>query len=347
LTAATLLQGAGIVLSGLAILCWVGAVARRLHRFVRQRSLGRRNWTRFAVLGGGGIALTTFALWTIPWPGAVSAPAIVRYAPQTVVRTGSDGFVEEIHVQGGQRVAEGQLLVVMANEELEHELFDLEVAIEKSRLTRRVFQRQGELAKAQAEADELSALERQYDEKKEEVASLQVRAPRAGNVVRRDLESLLGTYLEKGSDLLSIGDGASKELRLSIAQYDIVAFRGRVDHTLRAHVHGTTVLTANLRKIEPQASVAPRDVSLCAPYGGPLPVRQLDGESAPMGRSGLELLSPRFTGVMPLDPAQSRRVFAGQRTRVALRPSESVGEHLHHLIVDWVDSKLQRREGRQ
>ena len=347
LAAATLLQGAGVVLSALALLLWSGANMRRLVRFWRHGSVGKRGWTRCAIVGGGGSAMLVVALAVVPWPGTVTAPAIVRYAPQTVVRTESEGFVERICVQGGQQVELGQVLVVMTNDELQYALRKLALSIEASRLKRRIHQSQLELAKSQAEEEELRTLEKQYAEKQEQVAHLVVVAPCAGKVIGRNLSTLEGTYLKKGSDLLSIGNESAKEVRMSIAQQDIGSFRASMHRTLRTYLPGTAVLRAPLSKIEPRASAVPLDVSLCAPHGGDLAVRNPAGDTTDARYAGLELLSPRFTGVIPLDAEQSRIVFAGQRARVALHSYESVGRHLYQLVRDWADRKLHRSDHRR
>ena len=170
---------------------------------------------------------------------------------------------------------QGDVLVVLTNQELEHELADLKLAIAQSQLKRRVHQQQRELAKATSRGRDTAARSRVgCAEKQIQVAHLVVCAPCSGQVIGRNLQALRGRYLERGSDLLAIGNEAAKEVRLSIAQQDIDAFRGRLDVPLRAYLPGCTILQAPLTKIEPRASTLPLDASLCAPHGGPLPVRR-------------------------------------------------------------------------
>ena len=129
LTAATILEGAGIVLSGLAIVLWIGSGARRFVHLVRDPSIHAIEWTRCIVVASGAIALVGAGLVAIPWPGTVVAPAIVRYASESIVRTESDGFVQDVRVSSGQQVAAGEVLVALTNRDLEHELADLKLAI--------------------------------------------------------------------------------------------------------------------------------------------------------------------------------------------------------------------------
>jgi hypothetical protein len=206
-----------------------------------------------------------------------------------------------------------------------------------------VYQQQGELAKAQAEEERLRTLESRVTEKESQVAHLVVRAPCCGKVIGRNLPALHGRYLERGSDLVAIGNEAAKEVRLSIAQQDIDAFRGHLDVPLRAYLPGYTVLQAPLAKIEPRASTLPLDVSLCAPCGGTLPVRCRSDATDQTEHGKFELLAPRFTGIMLLGAAESEHVRAGQRAVVAVHPYESVGGHLYHKLLKWADARLHRR----
>jgi hypothetical protein len=268
----------------------------------------------------------------------------VRYAPETIVRTASDGFVQEIRVDSGQRVAQGDTLVVMANRELEQQLATLKLTIAESQLKRRVHQQQRELALAQAEEEALRTLESQLAEKQEQVAQLVVRAPCNGQVIGRNLQALRGRYLERGSDLLAIGDESAKEVRVSIAQQDIDAFRAQLGMPLYAYLPGCASLQAPLAKIEPRASTLPLDASLCAPYGGPLPVRRHDKSDRPTDRITYESLAPRFTAVMTLAPGDSQHVHAGQRALVAVHPRESLGGHLYRALREWIDKRLHRHK---
>ena len=343
LTAATLLQGAGIILSVIALVLWLGAMVRRFISFTRHDAGERPNWLHFVVVGGSAAALAMICLVCLPWPGSVTAPAVVQYAPEAVVRTQCDGFAREIRVQGGDRVEAGQVLAVMSNDELDHELAELAVAVKQSELKRRIHQRQGEMAKFQAESEQLRTLQKQHAEKRSELDSLVVRAPCSGKVIGRNLDSLAGRYLTKGSYLLSIGNEAAKEVRLSIAQQDMPSFRLNTGKATRVHLPDSDVLLTTLTKVEPRASVIPIDMSLCAPNGGVLAVRNTSQVPQAVASASYELLSPRFTGIVELDGSQSEQVYAGQRARVALRPYETVGSHLYQIIADWVDKKLHRK----
>jgi hypothetical protein len=282
------------------------------------------------------------ALLLIPWPGAVVIPAVIHYAPETIVRTESDGFVAALRVHSGQSVVPGDVLAILVNQELAHEVSDLEVAVAVAQLQRRAYVGQGESAKAQVEREKLRVLEQRLTEKREQLSRMIVRAPCAGQVVGRNLASLCGTYLSHGSALVAIVDESAKEVCLSIAQSDFEAVRERIGQPLQVHVPSVGILKAPLTNIEPRASKLPPDPALCAAYGGPLPVREHGASPQASDSRHYELLTPRFTGVLALDAGQSRAVYAGQRAAVALHADQSLGAHLVARAADWVDARLHR-----
>jgi putative peptide zinc metalloprotease protein len=147
LTAATLLEGAGIVLSILALMLWLTTRIERAIDLFRREPGERPQGLRCALFGLALTGITAAVLLYVPWPGCVTAPAIVHYAPETIVRAGSDGFVREVRACGGKTVEPGQILVVMSNPELVKEIAELELDLRKSRLEHRILLRNNEMAK--------------------------------------------------------------------------------------------------------------------------------------------------------------------------------------------------------
>jgi putative peptide zinc metalloprotease protein len=347
LAAVTLFDGAGIVLVAIAIALWVRSMLRRLVHLLHADGDHRVNWLRFALVTTSISALMLCVALLLPWPGATTAPAIVEFDPETIVRAGSNGFVDNLLVTGGQQVTRGQILVKMENPQLEHDLRELELLIDESRLKGRMFDRHGEWVKSQAEKEKLRNLESRADELRAELSGLILRAPCDGVIVGRAIASLEGTYLQKGAAICSIGVERAKKIRVSIAQEDVEQFRGKLGQALHAHLSGIDPVRGVLQKIDPRASDVPIDPSLCAPEGGDLAVRADHAKSPTLTHDQLQLVSPRFTGILKLEPSAGERLFAGQRAYVALRRFESVGHHIVRCIRDWVDERLQAGNRRQ
>ena len=148
---------------------------------------------------------------------------------------------------------------------------------------------------------QLTSLERRLREKKEQLDALTLCAPVAGTVVSHDLDSLRGTYLEQGAEVLVIGSEDCKDLNISIAQEDVDIFSEHLQQDLWVRIHGTPRFATSLTKVSPQGRREPSSQGFCAPLGGPLPVRMLNsmatqGDGAPR----YELLAPRFDGNLSL-----------------------------------------------
>lgn len=338
LAAAALFHGAGIVLAALGIAMWFGLPAIRLAKYLLGFDVERPRTLRFIAVVGGATAAVTLLLLTVPWPGVRVAPAVVEYHPLTIVRANSSGFVREIHVQNGQLVEPGKLLVVLENEQLALDLAQLELSAEQSRLKARAYRQRGQMTEHRTELSELQALETRAAEKRIQLARLEVRAPVAGRVMRRRLDSLQDTYLKEGDEIVALGNDERKELRLSLAQQDVDQLDARPGTTYRVRLPGVGVVECRLASIAPRATIQPPHQSLCAPYGGPLTVRH-DGKD-----EVFELLEPRFLAEAELDPAVGRRLYAGQRGTVTLTGTQpSIGVHLYRTLAETIDRRLAPR----
>lgn len=343
----TMFHGAGIVLTAAAAALWIGAPAVRFAKYLVHGKPGeqprRMRFAAIVVAGvSGGIALFGF----VPWPGASVAPAVVEFAPPIVVRSASAGFVREIHAADGRKVMGGDLLMVLENDELASEIADLQLQIRQSDVRSRQHEHRGRLAALQAENEQRAALYTQLKEKEAQLAQLEVRAPAAGTVAAPALHSLLGTYLEAGEEIVTIGDRTTKQLRISISQDTFDGFtrwRGRFVHV---DLPGYQSWEARLKGVAPRASKTPIHPAMVAVNGGPLPVREVPDDSSKPNDGRYEFLEPRFSGIVQLDPEKSETICVGQQATVSYRPFQaSIGEHLWNTVSEWIRSGLAGRNG--
>jgi len=91
----------------------------------------------FAVVGG----LLFFVLGA---PATKSAPAVVQFSNETILRAESPGFIDEVLVESGAEVKEGDLLVRLRNHELLDEVTALSYDVQKSRIQIRIHQQSDE-----------------------------------------------------------------------------------------------------------------------------------------------------------------------------------------------------------
>jgi putative peptide zinc metalloprotease protein len=349
IAAQTLFKGAGLVLAGLSVVMWWGLPLWRLISYVAVGNTREQPRRLYILAVSSSIAIVVSAvLFGLRWPGVVSAPAVVQYAPLAVVRADSPGFVQQLLVESDQAVESGQLLAVLRNDELAMELVDLKLAIQQGQLRRRRHQGGEETASAQIEERFLEALHEQLREKTRQAEKLLLRAPFAGRVIGYDLVSLQDTYLKPGDEFCSIaGGGEHKELSLSISQSDAELYADRIDQTLEVRIWGQRgrLLAGRLTRLTPQASQKVPHEALSAAAGGPLIVQPAMGKkpsSDQASEESYELIQPRFAGIVQFDATPGVALRAGQRATVRFHTHhETVGGHLYRMMHQWLRDKIE------
>lgn len=253
------------------------------------------------------LTILAAALVTIEITPTATAPAVVRDVGGGEVRVRCPGFLRELVVRAGDQVKEGDLLARLENVEEQSRLLQIETEIQRSRLRRDALLKEGQIAASQAEEEHLAGLEGTAGELREHVASLELRAPRAGRIDGRHLELLVGTWIETGRPLFSVFEGNRRELVILAAPSD----RERFDEAREAALTVTfrprgrvTTWEATLADAVPSAGMEPAHFALITPSGGPLAVRHRTGAAAQSattepGKGGdplasYELTKPRF-----------------------------------------------------
>ena len=346
IAATTLFRGAGVVLAVLAAMLWFGMPVGQCFRNMYRAKAGQKpSLARLVVLVGLAVVVFPGFLFAVPWPGARRAPAVVEYSPCTPVRAASSGFVRELLVFSGQHVEKGQVLAILKNDQLHLDAAQLRIEVEQAELNCRIFKEARQMAAYQAEKKNLESLETKSREKASQVAQLVLHAPVSGKVIRRDLDSTLGTYMSEGTELLSIGSESHKELRISISQEDLDAFKASLGQAVIVRLPYMRQFQDELHRIKPRASAKIPHPALCAAQDGPLAVKEKDPTADSREEfDHYELLAPRFCGIVEMGPDRSRRLRAGQIGSIRVRTGqESIGGHLYNLVAGWVRGQMRQR----
>ncbi len=288
------------------------------------------------VLGVVGTCGLLFAAWLLS-SAHVSAPAVVEYAPLTVLRSKASGFVTQVHVREGQKVEAGDLLLELVNDELANELKRVDIEIEQTLLRSRSYLNQNDLPKQQKELALLTSLEKKRNELKGQSDGLQVRSPCAATVASRDLEKLAGHYVEMGEVLLVLGAEDQKELLVSVASSDEKDFVAQLNEPVNVYreLSGAAIATGRLSHVEPRASENLPHAALGADSGGDVVVnldKKVQDES---GQQTYLALTSRLVAKVALDSVHSQHYRAGQRVTVSL--PESTQTWGGKLIAAWRD----------
>jgi len=349
LTAMHLFFGFGLVLTGFGIVIFLILPLLKLAKLFILGESGRRPSLVRVTSVAAAAGLILYGLFVVPMPLKNTSPAVVEYDPLTMLRACGPGFVREVLVEGGDEVSEGQLLVVLVDDDSQRELADLELAIESSETTGRVFQREGKMDHYQAELRDRGALIKRRDELKNNISELTVRAPVKGRILGRNLAALTGTYMEAGDTILSIGDELNKELIVSISQDHVESIDKTPIDAIQSRIVGRpdSIRGALSIKTSPRATTRLPHEALGAGAGGPLPIERTSDESTTTdnaARDNFRLTEPRFVATISLAATEAQDLRAGEIASVAFgNESRSIGETICRSVADWFRERMESR----
>lgn len=281
-------------------------VLRWSQRLGRLREPGRLAKTLLAV---GAIAAGVAALVFIQSDFTVDAPARLATVIERDVFATASGSVAEVNVTQGQIVKQGDVLVVLSDPELALKLQETRGEIDAarkrlealavSRTDRKLIEDRGgdrlPMAAEQRELEErIASLELQrglLDSRRE---ALTLRSPRAGQVITRDVQSLLESRpVERGQSLLTIADLESGwELRADVPQRQIghvvAATADRKEPVPVTYRLAGDVAETYAGHVVEISSAAPIDAEGLRDEAAPVTVRvAVDGKAPPAARPGM------------------------------------------------------------
>jgi multidrug efflux pump subunit AcrA (membrane-fusion protein) len=266
----------------------VGLAMRWSERLARLRS-PRRLAKTLAFAGVAAAAMAALALW--PADFTVEAPARFAAALEREVFATTSGAVAEVRVTHGQTVAAGDVLVVLDDPELELKLQEVrgEIATARQRLEALAVTRTDRTLREEPAGDRLplAAEQLQLEERLAGLArqeqllaarreALTLRSPCAGDVLTRDVQSLLESRpVERGQSLLTIADAASGwELRADVSQRNI-------GHVIEARAASRAPLAVDYRLMSDVQTSYPGHV-IGVEAAAPLDAEGLRDEPAPV-----------------------------------------------------------------
>lgn len=194
---------------------WSACAADRLRAWWDGRSQGSRRLAGCAALA----AVVVVAVF--PCDYRVGAPARLEAEIQRVLTAPTDGYLDAAHVRPGDAVKAGQLLVELAQEDLQVENRKWEAELNRHQNSTAGALARGDrpqYALAQARASETAA---QLDLAREQLARTQLIAPIDGLVLKGDLSQSLGAPVQRGEVLLTLAPRAAFRLVIAVDEHDI------------------------------------------------------------------------------------------------------------------------------
>lgn len=263
-------------------------------------------------------SVTYFAMATSPFARRV--PVVVRFCDEQIARAASDAFVDQVFVERGERVSRGTLLVQLNAPELVLRRDDLADQCQSSRMREVQLRRTGDLAMAASETERAASLKRQLSELDAEVASLRIIASRDGLVTGSEIDSLQGSFVKEGAQLLCVCDPQEKELLVTVTTRDVEAYNLAVanQHPSMVRLRGGKSLMTMPPPLRPRASQSLPHPALGANAGGPIAV-----EPSPE-KSEMRSATPLMQSVAPLDPLTSVEVRTGQIGMMTISDNRSL-----------------------
>lgn len=226
-------MSSGEVVSFEQIVCMVGPVLAmkreldrswlsRTHRvFVKsaKKMLGRDNLVSKVTLAAAAAALASIFLVSTAY--RVGAPARLEGSIQRALVAPADGFLKDAHVRPGDRIKEGQVLVDLAQEDLELERRKWASELEQHENAAPAALARGDRGAfviSRALADEARAKLGLAEAK---LARARVRAPFDGVVITGDLSQSLGAPVRRGDTLVTVAPASEFRLILEVDERDI------------------------------------------------------------------------------------------------------------------------------
>lgn len=177
-------------------------------------------------LAGAGLGIALGLLTLVQWPLRVDGhDAVLLPADRSIVRSLVDGQIEQVLVQSGQYVAQGEAVLRLR-------ALDRENAREAVRSEVAAAEREAALAasRGNAVAERVARLRaanarERLTQLDAEVRATVLRAPTAGVVLTERLDELLETRAMAGAPLLTIGRIDSLEVTFTVAQREVARVR--------------------------------------------------------------------------------------------------------------------------
>ena len=339
IAASVFFHGAGIFLAVAGLVAWFGLpVWNAIQAATRLRESDPARLLRGGVVVSLFLAVTCGVLFGLPVPFASTAPGTVELHEGCRVGSNVDGFVTAVMVTDGQFVNTGDLLITLRNDELVTQLQDLKLQIQQETVRRQIAMNEHDAGAARVAQGNLSSLQTQLQETRQQVEGLTIVAATSGRVMARNLHDLAGTFVNEGDDLLIVDDGQPRELIVSVAQEDFSLAADKAGTTVDLRIGTRSRSTGIVQRVTPRASTRLPSPALAAAAGGTLAV-VADTTDSP---DELKLTEPRFHAIVELPANSASDEAIGERGYVRLgRSEQSLATYVYYQSAEWLRDQIE------
>ncbi len=341
LAASVMFHGGGLIFAIIACVAWavpaVLAFARQIGGHMRGGAGAIADVALRLALIAALVGMVLFA----PYRKTVVARGVVEFGDTRIVRAECPGFVGRIHVRDGDVVAKGALLIELRNEEVASALAKSKRELDAQEVRARVAYARRNVAEYQTEMAKADGLQKAIKENESYVATLEIRAPITGQISSRTLEQAVGAYVQRGEEILKIGQAAGRDVRLALGQDAEPHFKAALHRRVSVRVDGRgETYAAQLERLDGNASRTLPHAALTALAGGPLAVQRVQDDEAPQsqGQARHELTEPHFGATVRMLSAGASDLADGELARVKFQSPEKVTlwRELRSAVTRWI-----------
>ena len=273
----------------------------------------------------GGYAL----FFHVTWQRRMEAPGIVEFENFAVCRAYSPGFVAKIHVQTGDYVKKGQVIIELHNPEIIAEYKQLQIEIAQLQAKIRYFN-EVDLVAAKIEQEKLEYFKKRAVQHKKLVDGMLIRAAIDGYIATRQVSHLANTFVEVGQELLTIFDPSDVQFLAAISQKDIEQYRVFLEReSLKIYISSLQdTYRGKLRTISPQASRTIPHMALSVVGGGDIAVQATE--------ESYQFVVPHFFAEISLHVDDTENFKYGQKGYVRIyHQEETIGKFVYYELKNW------------
>lgn len=343
IAASVMFYGLGVLMAVVAAILWLGMPVYRFFKSIFAAPTPEYQPKRVAISLACLVLMTISGFTILHSPATKSAPAMVQFKNEQIIRAHGDGFIRELLVEDGQFVRQGDVLARLFNDELATEVENLERLVKESEIQSRIHTKAAELTEAQVELKNRDSLLKKLGEKREQLDNLTLVAPIDGYVFQRRLKNRVGEYLRHGDELMTVAETTARKIVVSIGQEDLDSIQAEELESMRVVLAGQPVFRADMDTVNARATDKPTVPAFCASFGGPLPVEPV-ADSDGQGEEGrYRFLTPRFDVELTVDAATGEKLSSGQVGRAFFDTrQQSLGAYLFVETQKWFSRQFEQ-----
>ncbi len=216
----------GIVMAAVCLISWVTVPVVRFVRYLASSPRLERVRSRAVAVTACGAAVLILLLGVVPFPHGFRAPGVLEAAQRTHVANSVSGRVESLLAKPGASVQRGQPLLKLQNRELELELANAKARLEEinARLLKAMSDASADMKPLTQLRESVSA---QLAKLQSDADQLVLRARHDGVWVAPGIETYIGRWMPRGSDLGLLVNPESFEFAATVMQEDVDALFAR------------------------------------------------------------------------------------------------------------------------